>query len=262
MTRPGPLELRLLGRFVVLRDGHEIAAAEFGGRKVRTLLRILATRRGSFVSHDALTQMLWGEQRPSQPVANLQVLVNRARRALGDPTILLTGPGGYSLAGGTACLVDTEQFLEAVQRATRHTGPTALSAYITALAGWGGDPLSEDVYADWAVEYRDRLIRARQLALEQAADLAIERGEAAMAVEFASTAASADPLREAALLSLVRALSAAGDPVAALERYDEYRRALADELGIDPSEVAAAVQAELLHGRPSRAGRLRTQGHD
>ena len=46
------------------------------------LLRILMTRRGEFVSHDALTEMLWGDRPPSDPVANLQVLVNRARRAL------------------------------------------------------------------------------------------------------------------------------------------------------------------------------------
>ena len=35
MTAPGALEIRLLGRFVVVRDGSEIAAADFGGRKVR-----------------------------------------------------------------------------------------------------------------------------------------------------------------------------------------------------------------------------------
>ena len=86
MTAPGALEIRLLGRFVVVRDGSEIAAAGFGGRKVRALLRILTTRRGELVSHDVLTEMLWGDRPPSDPVANLQVLVNRARRALGGQT--------------------------------------------------------------------------------------------------------------------------------------------------------------------------------
>ena len=66
-----------------------------------------------------------------------------------------------------------------------------------------------------------------------------------------------EPLREVAVLTLVRAPApTAGDRVAALERYDLYRRALAEDLGLDPSEDAAAVQAELLRGdAPSMSAR-------
>jgi len=251
MTAPGALEIRLLGRFVVVRDGSEIAAAAFGGRKVRALLRILATRRGEFVSHDVLTEMLWGDRSPSDPVANLQVLVNRARRALGRADLLVTGPRGYSLAEGRDCVVDTEQFLHLVAAADAMDGAAAVAAYRTALADWRGEPLSEDAYAGWAIEYRDRMSRVRQQSLERAAQLAVTCGQVRDAVEFASTAAMLEPLREVAVLTLVRALGAAGDRVAALERYDLYRRALADDLGLDPSEDAAAVQAELLRGDAS-----------
>jgi DNA-binding SARP family transcriptional activator/tetratricopeptide (TPR) repeat protein len=247
-----PIDLRLLGRFVVLRDGLEIPAAEFGGRKVRALLRVLATRRGNFVSHDALTEMLWGDRPPADPAANLQVLVNRARRALGRPELVVTGPGGYALDGGDGCVVDAEQFLDAVERAREQDGRAALAQYASALDGWSGEPLSEDAYADWAVEYRARLTRTRQLALEEAAQLALDIGETMQAVEFASVAASAEPLREIAVLAYVRALAASGDPASALQRYDDYRRALADELGVDPSEDAQALHAQLLRGRPPR----------
>jgi DNA-binding SARP family transcriptional activator/tetratricopeptide (TPR) repeat protein len=252
MTGRVAVEMRLLGRFVVLRDGREIPAAEFGGRKVRALLRILATRRGSFASHDALTEMLWGARPPADPAANLQVLVNRARRAVAAPELLITGPGGYALAGGDACVIDAEQFLAAIEGAHRTGGRTGLDGYVTALAGWGGEPLAEDAYADWAAGYRDRLMRAHQRALEHAAELALRVGEPTRAVELAARAASAEPLREAAVLPLLRALAAAGDPAGALERYAEFRAALADELGVDPSADAQALHAELLAGRGSR----------
>ena len=39
--RSGTLELRLIGRFVVVDDGAEVPAARFRGRKARTLLRML-----------------------------------------------------------------------------------------------------------------------------------------------------------------------------------------------------------------------------
>lgn len=249
MTESPQIELRLLGRCLVLRDGAEIPATEFGGRKVRALLRVLATRRPGFVSHDALTEMLWGDRPPADPAANLQVLVNRARRALQRPELVITGPRGYALAGGDEWIVDAEQFLAAVDQARREHGRDRLKAYEDALQRWGGEPLAEDRYAEWAAEFRDRLIRARQQLLEESAELALELGETARAVELAATAAAGEPLREAAVLTLIRSLAVSGDPAGALERYDLFRRALADELGVDPSDEAQALHAELLRGR-------------
>jgi DNA-binding SARP family transcriptional activator/tetratricopeptide (TPR) repeat protein len=254
VTGTRPVELRLLGRFVVLRDGHEIPAGEFGGRKVRALLRALATRRGSMVPHDVLTEMLWGDRPPADPAANLQVLVNRARRALGRPDLVVTGTGGYALAGGDGFVVDTEHFTAAVERAGDLAGAPALAAYREALAGWGGEPLTEDRYADWAGEFRDRLQRVRQLALEAAARLALDLGRVAQAVDYAAEAAGAEPLREAAVLPFVQSLAAAGDPAGALARYEMFRRALADELGVDPTADAQAAHARLLRGQGVPSG--------
>src|SRR5205823_7542189 len=150
--RPGgmTIEIRVLGRFSVRRDGVEIPAGAFRGRLVRSLVRLLVTRRGSFVSRDLLIEALWPAGAPADPDLNLNVLVTRARNALGAPSLILTGPGGYSFAGAGACSVDAESFLEFV----------ASGRMTDALALWGGEPLAEDAYADWAQDYRDRLNRA------------------------------------------------------------------------------------------------------
>ncbi len=249
MSGPAAVELRLLGRFVVSVAGTELPSASFGGRKVRTLLRILATRQGHFVTHDELAEALWESRPPVDPVANLQVLVNRARRAVDRAALVLTGPGGYALADAATCRVDTEEFLAAVTTAEARQGRAALRAYQAALAASGGEPLAEDRYAEWSQPYRIRFLRQRQTALEQAAGLALQCGEHPLAVEYASAAVAADPLRENATVLLVRALAAVGDPAGALAQYDVFRRLLADELGLDPSPAAAAVQADLLrHG--------------
>ncbi|MDT4919347.1 MAG: hypothetical protein QOI15_249 [Pseudonocardiales bacterium] len=247
MTGSVPVELRLLGRFVVVRDGREVPVAEFGGRKVRALLRILATRRGAVVVSDRLVEYLWGDRPPADPAANLQVLVNRARRALGRPELIVTAHGGYGLAAGPGCVVDTEEFLAAVTAARQAAGGAAASAaYAMALELWTGDPLAEDSYADWALDYRAGLARTLQEALEEAAQLALDRGAAEEAVGYAERAAGAEPLREVAVLLLVRALAAAGDPAAALGRYEQFRRSLADELGVDASAAAQELQRQLL----------------
>ena len=244
-TRPAAVELRLMGRFAVVRDGREVDESAYQGRKVRALLRVLAIRQGQFVPNDLLIEALWPQRPPASPAANLQVLVNRARRALGRPELIRTGPHGYALIGPPACSVDTEIFLSAVERARRLDGRAALAAYRDAL-GAAAEPLPEDMYADWSQPYRTRVLQSRQIAWERAAALAAEFGAPALAVEYATAAATAEPLRESAALALVRALAAAGDRVAALACFDRYRRSLASELGLDPSPGAAELHTLLL----------------
>jgi DNA-binding SARP family transcriptional activator len=237
--------LQLLGRFQVRRDGEEIAPAAFGGRKVRALLRVLAVRRPDLVPHEVLAGALWPDRMPADPVANLGVLVNRARRALGDPALIVTGTGGYALG---ECTVDVADFLAALERSRAATDPgVALRAAMAALATWG-EPLAEDTYAQWAQAPRDRLLRAHVDALEVAARAALELGDAGTAVATAGDAVAAEPLRESATLVHARALAAAGDRAAALDRLRELRARLADELGVDPSAAIEELQLDLLRG--------------
>lgn len=249
MGSPRRTELRLLGRFAVLRDGVEIPLSAYGSRKARTLLRVLAARRGEPVRIDALVEALWPGRAPRDPGASLAVLASRARRALGVPEAIRSGEGSYILADGDWCTVDTEHFLAAVDAAEGLTGEQAVEVIRRALDTWRGDPLAEDADADWARPYRDRLERARQRALERAAGLADELGDHRLAVELATAATDLEPLREVAALTLVRAYEAAGDRASALLRYDEYRRRLADELGVEPSDEACELFQLLLAGR-------------
>lgn len=243
-------EIRVLGRFSVRRDGREIEPAAFGGGLTRTLLRVLVTRRGELVPRDALIEALWPKRAPADPGASLNVLVNRARRALGDPSPLATGTGGYLFDDDDSWSVDADVFLAEVEagRGALADGeaPSALVAFRAALDRWGGEPLPEDTYADWAQGYRSTLLRAYQECLEGAATAAAGGRTAGEAVVFAQRAVAAEPLREAANLVLVRALAAAGDQVGALSVFDDFRTRLGDELGLEPSAEAFDLQSRVI----------------
>jgi hypothetical protein len=88
------------GHFLVLVDGAEVPATVFGGRKVRVPVA------GACGPPQCL---------PRDAAAKLGVLVNRARRALGDPAAVRTGDGGYAL--GARVVVDVEVFLTALAAA-------------------------------------------------------------------------------------------------------------------------------------------------
>ena len=74
---PG-LALQLLGRFQVRRDGEEVPPAAFGGRKVRTLLRVLAVRRPDLVPHEVLA----AHRQHPQERADLAAAERRRRHLL------------------------------------------------------------------------------------------------------------------------------------------------------------------------------------
>ena len=239
------VQIRLLGRFRATAGGRELPAAAFGGRKVRTLLAVLALDRDRYVSHDALADALWPEAPPADPAGNLGVLVNRARRALGDPGLIRTGPRGYAL--DARCGLDTARFAGLIEQARRHPPDRpALRCYQEALAGWTGPPLPEHADAPWAREFRTTLLGLRQAALEEAAGLAARLGEVTLAVGYAEEAVAAAPLREVAALRLSRAHELAGDPAAALDDLRQLRLRLRDELGVDPSAEVSDRYAELL----------------
>lgn len=233
------VDVLLLGPFAVRVDGVEVPERAFGGRLTRRLVRLLACAPGRTATRDGLIDALWGADAPADPDANLNVLVNRARKAL---------PGGVEKAGrgyrlGPSVAVDAERFEDLV---TAGDGEAALEL-------WRGDPLPDDAYETWAQPVRDRLLRLRQDALELAAVAALAGGSVRHAVDLAAQAVVLAPLREAAHLLLVRALSAGGDQAAALAAYDRLRTTLAEELGVDPSHEAAAVHERLLRGNAEPA---------
>ncbi|TNC29408.1 BTAD domain-containing putative transcriptional regulator [Amycolatopsis alkalitolerans] len=243
------VSIQLLGRFAVRRDGREQPDRVFGGRLARQLLRMLTLSRGTLLSKDAAIEALWPTQPPIDASGNVEILISRIRRALGDRSLIQTGHGGYTLVGDDRCWVDIEVFLTAVGRGQAeltHNPDAALTAFRTALAWWRGEPLAEDAYAPWALEHRHHLLRAHLDALEGAATAALAVGDTAAAVDCAQTAADEHPLREAAALLLVRALAAGGDRAAALASFDAFGRRLGDELGIDPSADALRLRQQVL----------------
>lgn len=101
----------------------------------------------------------------------------------------------------------------------------------------------------WARSRRRELLDQQARAREVLAEALLRVGDHRQAAREADAAVRLDPCREGAYRQLMRAYAAAGDRGLALRAFDRCRRALRDELGVDPSPDTLA-----LHGQLIRAG--------
>ncbi|MFI7611096.1 BTAD domain-containing putative transcriptional regulator [Nonomuraea terrae] len=229
-------------------DGRPVRVPEV---KVRALLADLLAHDGGPVSADRLAEDLWGDDPPGNPVNTLQTKVSQLRRALGDGRLVAFEAAGYVLR---ATDVDAARFAALLDRARATADLRAKAALLSdALALWRGP-----AYADFRDEgfvrtAATRLEEQRLTALEEQAEVRLELGEHGRLADELGELVAAHPLRERLRAAHLRALYRSGRQAEALAGYDELRRLLADELGLDPGPELAALHHAMVRQDPSLA---------
>jgi DNA-binding SARP family transcriptional activator len=109
---------------------------------------------------------------------------------------------------------------------------------------FAGD-LLPDWYDEWVVMERERFRQLRLFALESAADRLVAAGRHGQAVQAALVAVGEEPLRESAHRVLVRAHLAQGNRGEAILQYQRFRRALQEELQVEPSPLFEQLILEI-----------------
>jgi DNA-binding SARP family transcriptional activator len=231
-------EFRLLGPLEARKDD---GLLQLGGPKQRALLAVLLFDPGRTVSTDRLIDALWGEQPPRTAATSLQNFVSQLRKQLG-PDLLVTKPPGYVLR------IDPDQLdvnrAQALLAGARDAPPDERAAKLReAIALWRGPPLEEFAFEAFAQSEIGRLAELRLTLLEERIEADIEAGRAGDVVGELETLVAENPLRERFREQLMLALYRSGRQAEALEAFQEGRRALVQELGIDPSP-----RLQQLHG--------------
>ncbi|RMI28638.1 AfsR family transcriptional regulator [Streptomyces triticirhizae] len=219
---------------------------ELGGPKPRLLLALLLSRVNAVHPVDALIEAVWAGRPPRTARKNLQVYVCRLRRVLGD-RLVHTG-GGYllRLSAAECDLVAFEQRAREGRRLAREGAAGAVERLAEAVALWREGPLGEFGRLPCLSEAVDRLTEVFLGALEEWAELEVERGGHRLVVERLQDHAAAHPLRERLAAAWMRALAAGGRTGEALAHFDAVRLALARELGVAPGPVLTGLRRRLL----------------
>jgi DNA-binding SARP family transcriptional activator len=244
------MRFRILGPLEVEVDGGQVG---LGGPKPRALLALLLLHPNEVVPADRLVDELWGGDAREGGVAPLRVNIARLRKALPDGVITTRSPG-YMVRVAVDEL-DLHSFERLVDDArgllARGLTADASQRLWEALSLWRGPALADFAYESFAQPAIARLdeIRLAATELRIEADLALGRHDELVGELEALVAEH--PLRERLRGCLMAALYRSGRQAEALDAYQNARRTLVDELGIEPSPGLQELERAILRQDPA-----------
>lgn len=249
------VEFGVLGPLLVRDDdGDRTVRAD----RLRVLLAALLVRSGKAVSVDELANLVWSGNPPPRARTTLQSYVMRLRRVLGKAigARVQTRPAGYQIdvADAESDLKRFEDlFASGVVAIRAADWERAAAGLGEALALWRGEALA-DIPSDLLLQTEGRRLnemRVQALEWRITADLACGRHDQLVAelqrlvTEF--------PFRERLWENLLLALYRSGQQRAALEAFQQVRRQMVQELGVEPGEGLRQIHQQILAADPALA---------
>ena len=242
------MNFSLLGPLVV-RDsaGRPVAIA---GPRLRVLLAALLLHANTPVPSGELAEIVWDGSPPSGALVTLRSHVRRLRSAVdpGTATIAVSGPGYIIRVEPTELDVLQFEALCRDARAALKSGEWAgaYAAAALALRLWRAAPLL-DVPADvLRGDFVPGLEWLRLQALEDSFEAGLRLGHYEELIPKLMEVAVRYPLQERLHAQLMLALAASGQRAQALRVYQQARRALVDELGIEPGPELRNIHQRIL----------------
>jgi DNA-binding SARP family transcriptional activator len=251
------MDFRILGPLEVFDEGRAIA---LGGSKRRALLALFLLHPNETLTTDRLIDELWGEQASAGAAKTVHVHISRLRKTLATGARnggeVVTRERGYELRLDPDH-VDAHRFKRLVDEGRSELAAgrpeRAASTLAEALALWRGVPLAELAYEPFAQREVARLDDLRIAATEQLIEAKLALGEHAEVIGKLQPLITEYPYREGLRAQLMLALYRCDRQADALQAYQETRRRLVEDLGIEPGERLRELERAMLAQDPSLA---------
>ncbi len=242
------VRVQLCGRFAFMVADSAVHSV-LPGRRARLLLAYLVAHRDRPTGRTTLLDVLWPDGGSDSAAASLSVVLSKVRALIAPAEI--SGRGTLQLRLPAGAIVDVERAVEAVhqaesalaQREWRRAWGPALAAQL--IAGRGFLPEYDEAWVEpWRAQLD--LVYQRALACYAEACLHIGGPELPGAERSARRLIARAPVSEIGYRLLMETLAERGDTAAALAVYDQLRRAVRDDLGVDPGPDARRLHKRLL----------------
>jgi YVTN family beta-propeller protein len=249
------LAFRVLGPLEVTYSDVEVSLA---GSRQRALLTYLLLHANRVVASDRLIDELFGEEPPGSALNSVHTGISRLRRQLTEAGVtespIVTRPPGYmlELAPEQLDLHNFERLLEQGRRQLDAGAPELAGETIReALALWRGSPLADIANYPFAQAEASRLDGLRVTAVTERIEADLASGRHAELVGELESLVAAHPLDERLRGLLMLALYRSGRQADALQVYQDIRRLLIAELGLEPGKALKQLEQRILTQDPT-----------
>jgi DNA-binding SARP family transcriptional activator len=249
------VEFRILGPIEVVDAG---AGLSLGGRNQRTLLALLLLNADEVVSSDRAIDALWGEAPPRTALTSVHNAVSGLRKLLG-PERLVTRSPGYELRLQDDVL-DVRRARQLADEARAAEAGERVKLLHEAEQLWRGPPLADFAYDEFAQTAIAQLDELRLTIVEERIDAELELGDHAYILGELEALVGEHPQRERLRGQLMLALYRSGRQADALHAYQEARRSLLENLGIEPGPALHRLHSAILRQERSLEGSLSGAG--
>ncbi|MFD9941965.1 BTAD domain-containing putative transcriptional regulator [Nonomuraea sp. NPDC059023] len=237
-----PFEFGVLGPLKVAKDGAEL---HMSANRELAILASLLLNANRVVSVDRLVETVWAGSAPASAWRQIAICVSRLRRTLGAGVIETSSPG-YMLRAEPDS-IDWLRFgaLVARARATAADGEreAAVKLLREALSLWRGNPFEDIRGLRYDVA---RMEESRLEAMEACLELEIELGRHHQVIPDLLALVSESPFRERVRAQLMLAQYRAGRRADALRTYQETRRYLLEQIGLEPGPALRRLHDQIL----------------
>ncbi|SFO92540.1 AfsR/SARP family transcriptional regulator [Actinomadura madurae] len=248
----------VLGPLVV---GDHGTSLPLGAPQDRTVLAVLLVHANDLVGVDQLVDELWPHRPPAQARALVRGHVSRIRRTLrageagrAAAERIITRKPGYFLKVHDEEL-DLHVFEKLVADAREDERTRRVEHRLATLRRahrlWRGAPFADVPPSHSIAATVGRLTELRLTTLEEMYDASLACGEDAEIVAELTELVDRHPFREHLAAQLILALHRSGRTADAITLYQEVRRRLSDELGVDPGDQLQRLHLGILRNDPS-----------
>jgi DNA-binding SARP family transcriptional activator/tetratricopeptide (TPR) repeat protein len=239
-----PLRFDVLGP---LRAWRGNAGIDLGPVQRQVVLAVLLLQQNRPVGRQQMINAVWGDAEPRYALNLLHRHVSGLRHVL-EPGQLVWTDAGYLLTVPTGCL-DLEVFLQGLDRARKARGVGDLRAAAEGLRSiltiWRG-PVCDGLTSPFLDGQRDRYDERRVSIVEERIELDLALGDHGDLVAELRQLVTDHPLREKLHGLLMLALYQSGRRADALAAYQNARRLLREELGVDPAAELQGLHQQIL----------------
>jgi DNA-binding SARP family transcriptional activator len=249
------VEFRILGPIEVVDAG---AGLSLGGHNQRTLLALLLLNVDEVVSSDRAIDALWGDTPPRTALTSVHNAVSGLRKLLG-PERLVTRSPGYELRLQDDVL-DVQRARQLADKARAAEAGERVKLLHEAEQLWRGPPLADFEYDEFAQTAIAQLDELRLGIVEDRIDAELEVGEHVQVLGELDALVAEHPQRERLRGQLMLALYRSGRQADALHAYQEARRSLLEDLGIEPGPALHRLHSAILRQERSLEGPVARAG--